>query len=219
MSVGPCSESVCNLILNISKEEKQKFQSEFVYGILNAIKRPWFVFHFIRRPDVNLDAFAEVVMNINKRFPDYHEFIVSEVTSEVKHIFVELSRGNLDDLTMLYLKKLGRFLGLVTLTQNRIVFDKDLDMKAFLYDAILESKDVLLYVLAFMTQFLRGLNGSLIRPYNPYVIRILRVLKLLYDQRSTDCDIKTEINALCGAIGVKIEDISDFKFVVKKLVD
>ncbi|KAM3181162.1 hypothetical protein ACTXT7_014905, partial [Hymenolepis weldensis] len=84
MSVGLCSESVCNLILNISKEEMRKFQSEFVYEILNAIKGPWFVFYFIRRPDINLDAFAEVVMNLNKRFPDYHEFIVSEVTREVK---------------------------------------------------------------------------------------------------------------------------------------
>ncbi|KAM3179979.1 hypothetical protein ACTXT7_017199, partial [Hymenolepis weldensis] len=82
----------------------------------------------------------------------------ADIFSIEEHIFVELTRGNLDELTMLYLKKLGRFLGLVTLTQNRIVFDKDLDMKAFLYDAILEGKDVLLYVLAFMTQFLKGLN-------------------------------------------------------------
>nr|CDS26063.1 CCR4 NOT transcription complex subunit 1 [Hymenolepis microstoma] len=95
-------------------------------------------------------------------------------------------------------------------------------MKALIQEAIFTGKDAILHVLLFMTQFLKGLNGSLIRPYNPYVMRILRPLKSLYDLSSTDCNIKTEvrcinssiifeIDTLCEAIGIKIGEIFDIK--------
>ncbi|VDO10154.1 unnamed protein product [Rodentolepis nana] len=216
-------EKVCNLIFKtISKRQMKRCDSDTIYEIISAIRAPWFVPHFVRRSDINLDTLAEVVMNTDKRFPGYHEFIVSEVIREVKIILADLPRGDLSESKLTYLKKLGRFLGLVTLTQNRLVFDKDLDMKALTQDAILAGKDDILHVLRFMTQFLKGLNGSLIRPYNPYVIRLLRPLKCLYDQSSTDCSIKTEvrcinslisfeIDTLCEAIGIKIGEILDIK--------
>jgi CCR4-NOT transcription complex subunit 1 len=104
------------------------------------------------------------------------------------------------------LKNLGHWLGLMTVARDRPLLQRDLDLKRLLLQAYESGR--LIAVTPFAAKVLEGCKDSKIfKPPNPWTMGLLGTLHEIYDVPELKLNIKFEIEVLCKALKVKLEDL------------
>ena len=105
-----------------------------------------------------------------------------------------------------YLKNLGIWLGLITLSRNRPILQIMLDCKELLLQGYETGK--LIAVAPFLAKTLEGAkNSKIFRPPNPWVMGILGVFRAVYMVDGLKMNIKFEVEVLCKNLNIRLEDI------------
>jgi CCR4-NOT transcription complex subunit 1 len=103
------------------------------------------------------------------------------------------------------LKTLGGWLGLITLTQNKPVLHRDLDLKELLYVAYEHGS--LVAVMPFVAKVMDGAQSSKIfRPPNPWTMALMNALREMYDVPDLKLFLKFEVVRLCKALKLVMEE-------------
>jgi CCR4-NOT transcription complex subunit 1 len=104
------------------------------------------------------------------------------------------------------LRNLGTWLGQVTLSRNRPLLQRRIDLKELLFWGYETGR--LIAVCSFVAKILEGAKDSKVfRIHNPWLMSILGVMRELYDLEDLKMNIKFEVQVLCNNINMKIEDI------------
>lgn len=110
------------------------------------------------------------------------------------------------------LKNLGAFLGGLTLARERPPLHINLQPKVLLSDAYYRER--LPAVLPFICRILaQAVNSQVFAAQTPWMQGILRVLSELYHHTDLRLNLKFEIEVLCSALGVLIDDIEVTDYV------
>ncbi|KAM3181156.1 hypothetical protein ACTXT7_014899 [Hymenolepis weldensis] len=108
----------------------------------------------ISKDDVNLEMFADLVMKIDDRFPGGREMAVRELLKPIKKVFGSIPANGVDFGKEADLRNLGRFLGLLTLAQNRTIISCHFDLSDLVLEGISKGDNALRYVVQFDIYFL-----------------------------------------------------------------
>ncbi|KAL9650796.1 hypothetical protein ABK040_001846 [Willaertia magna] len=104
------------------------------------------------------------------------------------------------------LKNLGSWLGLQTLAKNKPVLQKDLDIKALLFDAYEKGK--LLAVIPFIGKILNHCAKSKVfAPPNPWVMGIVSLLVEIHSIPILKLNLKFEVEMLCKTLKLSITQV------------
>jgi len=107
------------------------------------------------------------------------------------------------------LKNLGSWLGLITLSKNRPILHKDVDLKSLIIEAFQKGQAELLFVVPFVAKVLEPAGKSKIfQPPNPWLYSMLSVLVELHNEPDLKLNHKFEIEVLCKNLNLNINDIS-----------
>lgn len=110
------------------------------------------------------------------------------------------------------LKNLGSFLGGLTLARKRPPLHINFQPKVLLSDAYYRER--LPAVLPFICRILaQAVNSPVFGPQTPWMLGILGVLSELYHHTDLRLNLKFEIEVLCSALGVQINDIEASDYV------
>jgi CCR4-NOT transcription complex subunit 1 len=108
------------------------------------------------------------------------------------------------------LKNLGNYIGIATLSRNRPVLHRDLNLKELLYLAYEEGK--LIAVAPFVAKILEGAKVSnVFLPPNPWLMALVRAMRELYDVLDLKLKLKFEVEVLCKSLNLKVEDVTPAK--------
>lgn len=94
------------------------------------------------------------------------------------------------------LRNLGRFLGLLTLAQNKTITSSHLDLKDLMLEGIAKGDNALRYVVQFVCQFLKASLGSVFHPFHSSNLVILKYLRMIYEKDDVMSEIKTEVRGI-----------------------
>eukprot|EP01119_Soliformovum_irregulare_P023182 TRINITY_DN8072_c0_g1_i1.p1 TRINITY_DN8072_c0_g1~~TRINITY_DN8072_c0_g1_i1.p1 ORF type:complete len:2236 (-),score=833.72 TRINITY_DN8072_c0_g1_i1:325-7032(-) len=104
------------------------------------------------------------------------------------------------------LKNLGSFLGQLTLSRNKPLLQKDMDIKQMVLDAF--ENGTLLAVIPFVSNILETCKDSKVfKPPNPWLMAILRLLVEVHNKSNLRLNIKLEIEILFKNLGLDINDV------------
>eukprot|EP00937_MAST-01D_sp_MAST-1D-sp2_P007077 g7077.t1 len=104
------------------------------------------------------------------------------------------------------LKNLGHWLGLMTVARGRPLLQVELDTKELLLLAYETGR--LIVVVPFVAKVLEGCKDSRVfRPPNPWTMGLMGTLHELYAVPDLKLNIKFEIEVLCKALKLKLEDL------------
>ncbi|VUZ50960.1 unnamed protein product [Hymenolepis diminuta] len=172
-----------------------------VYLFLNVL-----IHNRITKDDVNLEMLADLVMKIDDRFPGGREVAVRELLKPIKRVFGSIPADGMDFGKEADLRNLGRFLGLLTLAQNKTFISCHLDLKDLVLEGITKGDNALRYVVQFVCQFLKASFGSVYHPFHSSNLVILKYLRMIYEKDDVMSEIKTEIDLLFEhlRIGMKL---------------
>lgn len=107
------------------------------------------------------------------------------------------------------LKNLGSWLGLITLSKNKPILHKDIDLKSLIIEAFQKGQAELLFVVPFVAKVLEPAGKSKIfQPPNPWLYSMLSVLVELHNEPDLKLNHKFEIEVLCKNLNLNINDIS-----------
>lgn len=105
------------------------------------------------------------------------------------------------------LKNLGSWLGMFTLARNRPLLTRDIDIKELLYVGY--ETGHLIAVTSFIAKILDGCKKTKIfKPPNPWIMGLVRVMREIYDVPDLKLNIKFEIEVLCKALNLKLNDVA-----------
>lgn len=105
------------------------------------------------------------------------------------------------------LKNLGSWLGIFTLSRNKPLLQRELDVKELLYVGY--ETGHLIAVTPFVAKILDGSKKSKIfRPPNPWIMGILRAMREIYDVPDLKLNIKFEMEVLCKALNLQVMDLA-----------
>jgi CCR4-NOT transcription complex subunit 1 len=95
---------------------------------------------------------------------------------------------------------------LLTLARNKPLLQKDIGIKDMLFEAY--EKGTMIAVIPFTCKLLETCaNSKVFKPPNPWVMAILRVLSEIYRKPKLRLNLKFDIELLCKALGLDINDI------------
>ncbi len=186
-----------------AREIKSILQPQYIewfahYVVVNrALQEPNFQPLYAQFLDALEDTEAVQTAVLNETYKNVHfllrrHFISGTSTQTDRNLF----------------KHLAHWLGLQTLARNRPILYKDLAVKELLVQAYELGPNHLLIVVPFVTRVLEtGKSGRVFKPPNPWVMSILRVLRELHMMPGMKLNLKFEVEVLCKAFNVKIEDI------------
>ena len=104
------------------------------------------------------------------------------------------------------LKNLGAWLGLITISKNKVLKTKDLDMKQLLLDSFEKGK--LTTTLPFVCRVMSSVVDSRIfKPPNPWTNGILAVLAELHDYSNLKTNLIFEIEILFKKLDIQLENV------------
>ncbi len=104
---------------------------------------------------------------------------------------------------------MGSWLGLITLSKNRPILHKDIDLKSLIIEAFQKGQAELLFVVPFVAKVLEPAGKSKIfQPPNPWLYSMLSVLVELHNEPDLKLNHKFEIEVLCKNLNLNINDIS-----------
>ncbi|VUZ50964.1 unnamed protein product, partial [Hymenolepis diminuta] len=171
---------------------------------------PWFIHYLINKrvtvENAFLDVFAEVIELVNQRHPNTRQLAIEELYRSIKAILRNIRSDVDDSQARLYLKNLGRFLGMLTLARNRPVIFEDLNLKELILEAQEMGAVAFAYVIPFVSQVLKGAVGSIFAS-TPYIVAILGVLRELYENCNLKVQFKFEIEMLFKEFHLNVTDV------------
>ncbi|VUZ50958.1 unnamed protein product, partial [Hymenolepis diminuta] len=145
----------------------------------------------VPKDDLNLEILADLVKQVNERFPGSGKRAVFELNRKIKSILCKLPASGFDSGKEMDLRNLGRFLGLLTSAENQSGFDNRLDIISLLREAVAKGNNALRYIIPFVCQFLTGGGGITRKNF-----QIFKLLKLIHDKITVVSEIKSEIEFL-----------------------
>jgi CCR4-NOT transcription complex subunit 1 len=102
------------------------------------------------------------------------------------------------------LKNLGTWLGLITLSKNKPIKNRNLGMKELLLEGYDSSR--LIVVIPFVCKVLeQGFDSVVFSPPNPWVMAIMKLLAELYHYANLKLNLKFEIEVLCKKLNLDIK--------------
>ena len=196
---------------NNNKEEIAK-EIENLLNNKNAIE--WFShFFFFNRIYIenskDIQNYNELLKYLN--IPELSKNLIKLTITKIKNL---LQSENLvsDSQEKNILKKLGNFLGLITIYKNRPILAKDLDLKEILIDAYKNGK--LIPIVSFVCKILEySKNNIIFNINNPWINALLSLLFEIYNKNSHN--IKNEIDNLFKLLEIK----PNFNLRSSKLLD
>lgn len=103
------------------------------------------------------------------------------------------------------LKNLGSWLGVFTLSRNKPLLQRDLDIKELLYVGY--ETGHLIAVTPFVAKVLEGCKKSKIfRPPNPWIMGMIHAMREIYDVPDLKLNLKFEIEVLFKSFKLNVED-------------
>lgn len=103
------------------------------------------------------------------------------------------------------LKNLGSWIGVFTLSRNKPLLQRDLDIKELLY--IGYETGHLIAVTPFVAKILEGCKKSKIfRPPNPWIMGMIHAMREIYDVPDLKLNLKFEIEVLFKSFKLNVED-------------
>lgn len=103
------------------------------------------------------------------------------------------------------LKNLGSWLGVFTLSRNKPLLQRDLDIKELLYVGY--ETGHLIAVTPFVAKILEGCKKSKIfRPPNPWIMGMIHAMREIYDVPDLKLNLKFEIEVLFKSFKLNVED-------------
>lgn len=113
------------------------------------------------------------------------------------------------------LKNLGSWLGLTTIARNKPILLKDLSLKDLLFEGYEKGK--LICMIPFVCKVLETCTHSkIIKPPNAWIMGILRVLVELYHRPNLKLNLKFEIEVLCKALNLDLNEIKPSSYLKDK---
>lgn len=104
------------------------------------------------------------------------------------------------------LKNLGQWLGSLLLARNRPILHKNIAFKKLLCEGF--DSQTLICVLPFVCKILeKSASSTVFKPPNPWLMGILKVIAELYQFADLKLNLKFEVEVLCNALNVNLEDI------------
>eukprot|EP00762_Andalucia_godoyi_P000513 ANDGO_05250.mRNA.1 General negative regulator of transcription subunit 1 len=130
--------------------------------------------------------------------------IVLAATLERIKFFLESKKATTADRSTL--KNLGSWLGAITLSKNRPILRKQLDLKELICDAF--DKGKLISVVPFVAKVLEGCAGSRVfKPHNPFTMGLLSILAEIYRLPDLKLTLRFEVEVLCKHLDVNLAAI------------
>lgn len=104
------------------------------------------------------------------------------------------------------LKNLGSWLGQITLARDKPIKFKNMSFKDFLIEG--SESDRLIVAIPFVCKILEACSKSkAFKPPNPWLMAIISLLAELYHFAELKLNLKFEIEVLCKALGLDLDDI------------
>ena len=141
---------------------------------------------------------------------DTHQMLLKCVIRAVFHNIAKLLKSpkiTTSTSERSLLKNLGSWLGQITLSKNRPILQRQLDVKELLYQGYESGR--LIAICPFVAKILEGAKSSTVfRPPNPWLMSLMAVLRDLYSVEELKMNIKFEIEVLSKHLGVKLDEIA-----------
>ncbi|CAH1779661.1 unnamed protein product [Owenia fusiformis] len=144
----------------------------------------------------------------NLPFKNFIQMVNDETIRNIK-VLLRSDKGlaNFSDRSLL--KNLGHWLGMLTLSKNKPILHIDIDLKSLIFEAYQKGQQELLYVVPFVAKVLESCSKSKVfRPPNPWTMGIMNVLAELHCEPDLKLNLKFEIEVLCKALQVDINELS-----------
>jgi len=114
------------------------------------------------------------------------------------------------------LKNLGSWLGQITLAKNKPLLQRQLDMKELLFQGYETGR--LIAIVPFVAKVLDGTKESQVfRPPNPWVMGLMSLLREIYDVDDLKMNIKFEVEVLCKALNLKMDEVPKGDLLTSRL--
>ena len=137
-----------------------------------------------------------------------NNFILAETYRSIK-ILLRSDKNDQKFHDRALLKNLGSWLGLITLTKNKPILHRDIDLKSLIVEAFQKGQAELLFVVPFVAKVLESASKSKIfQPPNPWLFALLSVLVELHSEPDLKLNHKFEIEVLCKNLSLNINEIS-----------
>ena len=129
--------------------------------------------------------------------------IIHETFSNV-HVLLNSEKTVASSQERTLLKNLGTWLGLVTLSKNKPIKNRNLAMKELLLEGYDSSR--LIVVIPFVCKVLeQGFDSIVFSPPNPWLMSIMKLLAELYHYANLKLNLKFEIEVLCKKLNLDIK--------------
>ena len=133
------------------------------------------------------------------------KFILHEtITKSATMLNSEKTKQSGIDRTVL--KNLGSWLGQITLARDKPIKQRNISFKELLLEGA--DSDNLLLAIPFVCKVLEAASRSRVfKPPNPWLIGIMGLLAELYNHADLKLHLKFEIEVLCGALGIQLDQV------------
>lgn len=158
-----------------------------------------------------------LIKSIVDNFPKSRVLLEAAICQSLRIIKSHLIDTIEGDLNRHKLIVLGRLIGELTISSNRVLLNKFLDLKKLIFYAFIHGK--LYSVVPFVVSIFYRPSSIFLTP-NPYTISILRVLSMVNRTESLKNSIKNSIQGLFSLYNVRCEEFSSIiKPFPKKTID
>lgn len=194
------------IINNVSKSNVEA-KSKELKALLNTDHFVWFAHYLVVKrlsTQLNLHGMYIIVLDIINS-DELGKVILNCVYHNVTKL-LQSPKITTSSAERSILRNLGTWLGQVTLSRNKPLLQRRIDLKELLFWGYETGR--LIAVCSFVAKILEGAKDSKVfRIHNPWLMSILGVMRELYDLEDLKMNIKFEVQVLCNNINMKIDDI------------
>lgn len=196
---------VFNNLSNTNLEQKEK---DLATGFDDAYM-PWLSQYIVIKraaQEANYHGlYLQFLDKLDRKIPQLAKTVLSISIDNVTNLLSDEKITSSSSLRSL-LKNLGSWLGSLTLSKNKPILQRDLDIKALLIDAYERGR--LIAVVPFVAKVLDcAANSRIFRPPNPWTMMVLGILAEMHPIADLKLNIKFEIEVLCKNLNKDIKDI------------
>ncbi|TDZ29020.1 General negative regulator of transcription subunit 1 [Colletotrichum spinosum] len=194
-------------VLNNLTETTLQAMCQELREILDKRHQQWFASHLVEERAKMQPNYHQVYLELVKLFED--KILWGEVMRET---YVSVARMLNSEATLQnstersHLKNLGGWLGLLTLARDKPIKHKNIAFKQLLIEA--HDTKRLIVVIPFVCKVLiQGVNSTVFRPPNPWLMDIVHLLIDLYHNAELKLNLKFEIEVLCKGLNLDHKSI------------
>ena len=199
-------DQILFIVNNIAKDNLQSKVDE-LRGILTREYYNWFANYLVVKRISTMPNLHPIYLNILDVLESSElSKVILDTTYHNATKLLQSSNITTSSSERSLLRNLGVWLGQLTLSRNRPINLRRMNLKALLMWGYESAR--LIAVCSFVAKIIEGTKESRVfRPPNPWLMAILGVMRELYDIEDLKMNIKFEVQVLCKNINVRIEDI------------